>query len=150
MSFVTCMSSSFAALLLQICLLIMVLGGLSVLRWDAEVLVLGPLRRMLKRVARYAQNPLMPPKAIKRSSRRKVSGRRSNDPIDDSSTDLSSDEDDMYGDDISLGRYETEQLITAVNKITDLLRKCWGVAGAGTNREGQSGQTIVPNTLPSL
>ncbi len=34
-------------------------------------------------------------------------------------------------DDDKLGSYETEQLITAVKKITDLLRKCWGVAGAG-------------------
>ena len=30
-----------------------------------------------------------------------------------------------------LGTFETEQLITAVTKTTDLLRKCWGVAGAG-------------------
>ena len=30
-----------------------------------------------------------------------------------------------------LGTFETEQLINAVTKITDLLRKCWGVAGAG-------------------
>ena len=37
---------------------------------------------------------------------------------------------DESGDD-KLGSYETEQLITAVKKITDLLRKCWGVAGAG-------------------
>ena len=29
-----------------------------------------------------------------------------------------------------LGNFETEQLINAVSKITDLLRKCWGVAGA--------------------
>ena len=36
----------------------------------------------------------------------------------------------MGGSD-KLGSYETGQLITAVTKITDLLRKCWGVAGAG-------------------
>jgi len=30
-----------------------------------------------------------------------------------------------------LGTFETEQLISTVTKITDLLRKCWGVAGAG-------------------
>ena len=30
-----------------------------------------------------------------------------------------------------LGTFETEQLITAVTTTTDLLRKCWGVAGAG-------------------
>jgi hypothetical protein len=40
-----------ASFLLQLCLLICVLGGLSMLRRDSEVLVLGPLRRMLKIVA---------------------------------------------------------------------------------------------------
>lgn len=30
-----------------------------------------------------------------------------------------------------LGSYETVQLINAISKIADLLRKCWGVAGAG-------------------
>ena len=39
------------------------------------------------------------------------------------------DSDDETGD--KLGTFETEQLINAVTKITDLLRKCWGVAGAG-------------------
>ena len=29
-----------------------------------------------------------------------------------------------------LGTFETEQLINTVTKITDLLRKCWGTAGA--------------------
>jgi hypothetical protein len=39
-------------------------------------------------------------------------------------------EDDSSGKD-QLGSFETEQLTAAVKKITDLLRKCWGVAGAG-------------------
>jgi len=43
---------AFASFLLQVSLLICVLGGLTVLRRDAIVLVLGPLRRMLKIVAR--------------------------------------------------------------------------------------------------
>jgi len=49
-----------------------------------------------------------------------------------------------------LGSYETEQLNTAVNKITDLLRKCWGVAGAdiiSTNlstREGALTEVFNP------
>jgi len=54
--------SALASFLLQLCLLICVLGGLSVLRRDAELLVLGPLRRMLKIVAQYAKNPLAPAK----------------------------------------------------------------------------------------
>ncbi len=38
---------------------------------------------------------------------------------------------DDVGANDKLGSYETEQLNTAVRKITDLLRTCWGVAGAG-------------------
>jgi hypothetical protein len=40
------------------------------------------------------------------------------------------DSDDETSDE-KLGTFETEQLVNAVTKITDLLRKCWGVAGAG-------------------
>jgi hypothetical protein len=43
---------------------------------------------------------------------------------------------------LEVGSFETEQLITAVAKITDLLRKCWGVAGAdiiSTNLATQEG-----------
>ena len=52
-----------------------------------------------------------------------------------------------------LGNYETEQLISAITKIADLLRKCWGVAGAGiisTNlARTQDGMTIAFNpTVP--
>ncbi len=52
-----------------------------------------------------------------------------------------------------LGSYETEQLITAVAKITDLLRKCWGVAGAGiissNLARNMKGDTVVFNpTVP--
>lgn len=54
---------------------------------------------------------------------------------------------------VELGSYETEQLLTAVAKITDLLRKCWGVAGAdiiSTNlstREGALTEVFNP-TVP--
>jgi hypothetical protein len=55
------------------------------------------------------------------------------------------------GNDV-LGSFETEQLITAVTKITDLLRKCWGVAGAGiisSNLANKDGKTVVFNpTVP--
>lgn len=52
-----------------------------------------------------------------------------------------------------LGNYETEQLINAIAKIADLLRKCWGVAGAGiisTNlARTKEGKTVVFNpTVP--
>lgn len=138
------------------------------LRRDAEVLVLGPLRRMLKRVARYARNPLMPPKVKQshRTLRRKTSGRindrvmnkktsstEDDDDDDWNSAASSDDENEQDGYDDLLGSYETEQLNTAVNKITDLLRKCWGVAGAdiiSTNlatREGALTEVFNP-TVP--
>jgi len=52
-----------------------------------------------------------------------------------------------------LGHYETEQLINAIAKIADLLRKCWGVAGAGIISSNlartKDGKTVVFNpTIP--
>jgi len=52
-----------------------------------------------------------------------------------------------------LGRFETEQLINAISKIADLLRKCWGVAGAGIISSNlartKGGKTVVFNpTVP--
>lgn len=141
-----------SSLLLQICLLGTILGGLSVLRRDAEVLVLGPLRRMLKIVARYARNPLAQQKnKVTSSHRGRGSSRISEDGSDFSSDGNSSDEDEFSYR--GLGSFETEQLITAVAKITDLLRKCWGVAGAdiiSTNlatREGALTEVFNP-TVP--
>ncbi|GKY91720.1 hypothetical protein MPSEU_000143800 [Mayamaea pseudoterrestris] len=130
-----------SCLLSQICLLFVVLGGLSVLRRDAEVLVLDPLRRMLKKVAQYAKNPLAQPHARHSISQSQYS---------DSDTSTSS---DSSGDgERELGSFETERLITAVNKITDLLRKCWGVAGAdiiSTNLAAREGALEVFNpTVP--
>lgn len=152
-----------SSLLLQFILLAFVLGGLTVLRRDAEVLVLSPLRRMLKIVARYAKNPLVPPKLNRlRSSRRKLTQRvitREDDSTIDSSSDDSDSHDDgetggaWRNEEFALGSYETEQLIAAVTKITDLLRKCWGVAGAdiiSTNlatREGALTEVFNP-TVP--
>ena len=119
--------------LLQFCMLLIVLGGLSLMRRDAETLVLGPLRRMLKIVARYAKNPLSQPKF--RHGYSYGVGRRKNQEREDFDDDTLSDSESegSYDDNgvmASLGSYETEQLITAVTVITDLLRKCWGVAGA--------------------
>jgi hypothetical protein len=118
--------------MIQVFLVVSVLGGLSFLRRDAENLVLGPLRRMLKIVARYAKNPLASPKmpsgpSLKRKTSKGNVHSADDDSLTDRSEDLEGEEDD---DDEGLGSYETEQLITAVARITDLLRKCWGVAGA--------------------
>lgn len=68
-----------------------------------------------------------------------MSGRMSTNASDDSDT-LSFGSDDEPV--LEVGNFETEQLITAVAKITDLLRKCWGVAGAdiiSTNLATQEG-----------
>lgn len=52
-----------------------------------------------------------------------------------------------------IGNFETEQLISAITKIADLLRKCWGVAGAGIISSNLArtvdGKTVVFNpTVP--
>ena len=125
--------------------------------------MLSPLRRMLKIVARYAKNPLVQPKLNRmRFSRRKtnqrVVSRDDDSTIDSSSEDSDSDAGDATrgawrNEQFTLGSYETEQLIGAVTKITDLLRKCWGVAGAdiiSTNlatREGALTEVFNP-TVP--
>jgi hypothetical protein len=92
-----------------------VLGGLAALRRDAEDLVLGPLRSMLKIVARYARNPL--------AKTGTEFGKVTKEVLTDSESSDSSRGSDEGG---GLGDYETEQLVSAVAKITDLLRKCWG------------------------
>lgn len=61
---------------------------------------------------------------------------------DDDSDEEGSENGDGGHPEDKLGNYETEQLISAVSKITDLLRKCWGVAGAdiiSTNLATQEG-----------
>jgi hypothetical protein len=57
------------------------------------------------------------------------------------------------GPEEQLGHYETEQLINAIAKIADLLRKCWGIAGAGIISSNlartKDGGTVVFNpTIP--
>eukprot|EP00594_Rhizosolenia_setigera_P021190 CAMPEP_0178980276 /NCGR_PEP_ID=MMETSP0789-20121207/26395_1 /TAXON_ID=3005 /ORGANISM="Rhizosolenia setigera, Strain CCMP 1694" /LENGTH=1092 /DNA_ID=CAMNT_0020670649 /DNA_START=112 /DNA_END=3388 /DNA_ORIENTATION=+ len=95
--------SAVLIMLLQFFLFATLIVVLGTLDRDARRLVIGPLKRMLKIVIHYAHNPLTPVPAA------------SNDRKDKD----------------QLGNYETEQLINTITKITDLLRKCWGVAGAG-------------------
>lgn len=86
------------------------------LRRDAKSFVLGPLRSMLKIVARYAKNPLAQTTPM---------GRDFSVVSDSSESEADDDEDDdSQGNEVQTD--ETEQLIRAVAKITDLLRKCWG------------------------
>lgn len=139
--------TAFNSFMLQLTMLILVIASLGYLRHDASRYVIAPLRKMLKIVLRYAENPL--------------AGAPSNDdstPVSELRIDdLNSDGVDIVdgkGKNSKLGSYETEQLITAVTKITNLLRKCWGVAGAGIissnlarNKDGKN--TVVFNpTVP--
>lgn len=116
--------TTFASFLLQVISLVFLLVLLSILRVDAGRLVMYPLRRMLKLVSLYSKNPLAPPP--KRGLGQKKEAALASE--FDSESDASSDPENEDGD--QLGSFETEQLINAVTKITDLLRKCWGVAGA--------------------
>ncbi len=136
-------NSALYSLVLDLLLFVIIIAMLIVLRKDAVELVFGSLRSMLRIILRYAKNPLSPPG---RSERRHIEG-------------ISRNESGMYdsveeGDeDDQLDRtYETEQLVTAVTKITDLLRKCWGVAGAdiiSTNLASTDGNFDVFNpTVP--
>ena len=100
---------------LLLALLIQSFVGLTMLRGDARRLVLHPLQRMLKIVVRYAENPLS----------QALSGQQKS--LKDENDQAS----DMKPAPDQLGNFETEQLINAIARIADLLRKCWGVAGAG-------------------
>jgi hypothetical protein len=105
---------AFRSFMLQLALLVLGLFFLGILRSDAINLVIAPLRKMLGIVLLYSENPLVEGPTSQRCD----------------------DDDDKDGvqsriKNKQLGAYETEQLITAISKITDLLRKCWGVAGAG-------------------
>ena len=81
-----------------------------------------------------AENPLS----------RDAKGSRKSKGDDDSATDNDAEE---------IGNFETEQLINAISKIADLLRTCWGVAGAGIISSNlartKDGKTVVFNpTVP--
>eukprot|EP00531_Pseudo-nitzschia_arenysensis_P016933 CAMPEP_0116141452 /NCGR_PEP_ID=MMETSP0329-20121206/14390_1 /TAXON_ID=697910 /ORGANISM="Pseudo-nitzschia arenysensis, Strain B593" /LENGTH=1340 /DNA_ID=CAMNT_0003636637 /DNA_START=322 /DNA_END=4340 /DNA_ORIENTATION=- len=132
-----------SSFILELLLFVIIIGMLIVLRKDTVELVFGSLRSMLRIILRYAKNPLSPPG---RSERRHIEGiSRNESGIYDSIEE--GDEDDQLD-----RTYETEQLVTAVTKITDLLRKCWGVAGAdiiSTNLASTDGNFDVFNpTVP--
>jgi hypothetical protein len=141
-------------------MLVLGLLGLTAMRGDAGRLVLDPLQRMLKIVVRCkctcrsficfceqdchslffsdAENPLS----------HSVVDRRT---ISQGESDKTLDPEGRSGE--QLGNYETEQLINAIAKIADLLRKCWGVAGAGIISSNlartKEGNTVVFNpTVP--
>jgi len=75
-----------------------------------------------------AENPLAP---APRRTKKGGDGKSGDEPTDGIQDYFDSDSEADDDDEDQLGHYETEQLINAITKITDLLRKCWGVAGAG-------------------
>ena len=102
---------AFSSFLLQLSLVLTVIASLIVLRKDASNYVLGPLRSMLKIVARYAKNPLQA-----------TSGHKDYSVLSESDSEAYiDDEDDEISQAMEFQTDETEQLIRAVAKITDLL-----------------------------
>eukprot|EP00557_Chaetoceros_sp_GSL56_P001921 CAMPEP_0176493060 /NCGR_PEP_ID=MMETSP0200_2-20121128/9354_1 /TAXON_ID=947934 /ORGANISM="Chaetoceros sp., Strain GSL56" /LENGTH=1289 /DNA_ID=CAMNT_0017890711 /DNA_START=23 /DNA_END=3892 /DNA_ORIENTATION=- len=112
---------AFNQFMMQLTLFLLTIACLGFLRADASRLVLAPLRRMLKAIARFAENPLVGFGKDDESSALLLS----------SSSNADRNEPENETSDSNLGSYETEQITSAVTKITDLLQKCWGVAGAG-------------------
>lgn len=82
---------------------------------------------MLKILVQYSENPLGNT-GLKASTRNSKHTHRGSLDIKISGKDKLAQGQD---DDQQLGNFETERLLTAITKIADLLRKCWGVAGAG-------------------
>ena len=139
-------AGAFRSFFLQLLLFVTIIWMLVQLRSDMVELALGSLRSMLRIIARYASNPLAP------AGNNEVYHRQGTKSIASSDTGSSGDEDTEEEDNQVLRSYETEQLVSAVTKITGLLRKCWGVAGANiisTNLASRDGDIEVFNpTVP--
>jgi len=129
--------------LLELLLLVIIIVSLLTLRTDAIRLVLGSLRSMLRIVAQYAKNPLG-------NEIYEAGGGGGGSDTRSLASEAGGDVDEENK--LDGGTYETEQLVTAVSKIADLLRKCWGVAGAdiiSTNLASRDGDFEVFNpTVP--
>lgn len=140
--------ANLSSFVLQVLMMVVILFGLSLLRGDALTLVISPLRQMLRIVLRYASNPLASHQDLLPKDRSRNSYFESDRTVD-SESEMGS----ASSGNTELGNYETEQLINAISKITDLLRKCWGIAGAdiiSTNlARTTDGKTVVFNpTVP--
>ena len=150
--------SAVNTVIVELLLLILTLSSLKLLRIDAIHYALGPLRSMLRIVARYAKNPLAQSSLDdvvndKKTNTNNGTGRLT---VSDSGSYATDENDDDNSDKENkvvknIDRTcETEQLVTAVSKITDLLRKCWGVAGAdiiSTNLASRNGDYEVFNPM---
>jgi hypothetical protein len=108
---------------LELVLLATIIGMLLRLRADTVNMVFGSFQSMLRIVSRYAKNPLAPSGSDK-SHHYQMTDRNSSIGSRSSIFTNGTEDEDF------IRTYETEQLHTAFTKITDLLRKCWGVAGA--------------------
>jgi Adenylate and Guanylate cyclase catalytic domain. len=139
--------SAFNQFMMQLTLFLLTIACLGFMRADASRLVLAPLRRMLKAIARFAENPLVGFGKDEMSNELAI---KSSSNIDRHAPDNDTEES-------NLGSYETEQITRAVTKITDLLQKCWGVAGAGIissnlarNNDGKNTVVFNPNVPGKL
>lgn len=117
---------------LLVIIFVLGLSFLVIVQNDVYSLALHPVQRMLRIVVRYAENPLS--SDVDESKNKNVVQNDKNTPDD-------------------IGNIETEQLLNAITKISDLLRKCWGVAGAGIISSNlgrqEDGQVAVFNpTVP--
>mmetsp|Transcript_1691 Transcript_1691/g.3584 ORF Transcript_1691/g.3584 Transcript_1691/m.3584 type:complete len:1339 (-) Transcript_1691:224-4240(-) len=101
------------SLCIQIFFMAFSLSLMMILRRDTKKYVLRPLARLLEIVSGYASNPLS------EISHESLVPKKTN--IDD---------DGSQDDEEEIVKYETEQLLYTITKITSLLRQCWGVAGS--------------------
>mmetsp|Transcript_1692 Transcript_1692/g.3587 ORF Transcript_1692/g.3587 Transcript_1692/m.3587 type:complete len:1367 (-) Transcript_1692:197-4297(-) len=112
---------------IQIFFMVFSLCLMMILRRDAKKFVLRPLARLLEIVSGYASNPLS------EISHESLVYKKTN--LDNSQNsqvfgDGSDDDDGSQDDEEEIVKYETEQLLYTITKITSLLRQCWGVAGS--------------------
>ena len=109
--------------LLLLCIFILGLSFLVIIQNDVNRLALTPIKRMLRIVVRYAQDPLSIYVNDDKITKGLVTKENTNDGgYDYTNTPAAAND---------IGNIETEQLLNAITKISDLLRKCWGVAGGG-------------------
>jgi len=111
---VICASLAFDELVAKLVIAVSLWLSLQKMMADAKRFVLNPLRHLLSIVYIYAKNPLATVKI-----------------------------EDLLRDTDEAGGPETQQLTNAIGQITQLLRKCWGVAGTGIISENISAHRDV-------
>ena len=114
-------------------LLVVIWFAMVLLQRDAKVLVIRPLTRLLDIVFYYVRNPLAPTRGSSVGLRETTSLWR-NTSWFVKRTEFGKARTDEY--------FETEQLVGTISKIAEMLKKCWGVAGATIISESISSVTV--------